>query len=460
MKTSHTKIFSFCMIVLAAHALYGQPRESFDIASFISPKGWKKENNNTAVSYVVTNNISREWCRLTVFKSTGSSGNATTDFDHEWETLVTKQYQGTTKPLSETSTEDGWTAQSGVSKFIFQGNECFVLLNTISGYGKELSVMVTMNGQEFMGDVERFLSSIDLQKPSPDSFQEIQTKENTLVQMPSASPAGSTGISKSVTNFDDGWTARALDDYVLVTKENTKFYIHYGVSIPANSSSGERPTTQANWDRFIAPRYDITNLWLNPDVGSWGGSFNYYAEGSGTERSTGQPVFIGFRTIIEGNAYFCVEAVSPTKEEYLKHFPNLNMLKTMRNSNRFAITREDVIGDWSSSSSSALQYYNVYTGQSAGMLGTQSDESFSFKANGEYQAKISGIMGTLGGAQTYYDGNYNGQFTAYDWEMTLTKYGKVNQTFTCHFEAVKGGRILHIAKKDAPGVAYTLVKVK
>jgi len=460
MKTSHTIILSFTIIVFAAHALYGQPRESFDIASFIPPKGWKKESNSAGISYVVTNNISREWCRVMVYKSIASSGNPTTDFDNEWEALVAKQYQGTTKPQTDATTEDGWTAQSGVSKFIFQGKECFLLLNTISGYGKEISVTVTMNGQEFMRDVERFLSSIDLQKPSLGSLQEIQTTGNQPSQNPSTSPAGSTGITKSITNFDDGWTARALDDYVLVTKENTKFYIHYGVTIPANSSSGERPTTQENWNRFITPRYDITNLWLNPDVGSWGGSFNYYAEGAGTERSTGQPVFIGFRTIIEGNAYFCVEAVSPTKEEYLKHFPDLYMLKTMRNSNRFAITKEDVIGDWSSSSSSALQYYNVYTGQSAGMQGTQSDESFLFKVNGEYNARISGIMGTLGGAQTYYDGKYNGQFTTNNWEMTLTNYGKVNQTFTCHFEAVKGGRILHIAKKDAPGVAYALIKVK
>ena len=49
------------------------------------------------------------------------------------------------------------------------------------------------------------------------------------------------------------------------------------------------------------------------------------------------------------------------------HFPNLNMLKDMRGSNRFAVTKHDIIGDWSSSGSSVLQYYNVYTGANAGM---------------------------------------------------------------------------------------------
>lgn len=437
---------AFLLVAASANC---QLKETYDIISFNPPQGWTKETTNSAVSFVVTNNKTGQWCRVMIFKSIASSGNAITDFNQEWATLITKQYDGTTKPTPEASTADGWTAHSGVSKFTWQGQEGIVLLNSISGFGLNVSVIVIMNGQEYMNVVEPFLDSIELKRPGGEVRSGIQVVGS-----------GSSGITKTTTTFDDGWVAHVADEYVLVTKEEVKYYMHYGFPIPSNEGGGEAATTKANWDKFITPRYTVTNLWLNPDVGSFGGSFNYYAEGTAIEKSNGKEVFIGFRTIIEGGAYFCVEAIAPNKESYQKHFPSLNMLKDMRNSNRFAVTRDDVIGEWSSSDASALQYYNVYTGQSAGMQFSQGGQEFYFKPSDDYNANISGAMGNMGGSQIVFDNKYKGKFTVTDWEITLTNYSGVTQVFTAYFEALKGGRILHIAKKDAPGVHYALVKVK
>lgn len=446
------------LLILSVYVSKAQLRETFDIISYTPPKGWKRESTNNVVSFVTTNNKTGEWCRLSVYKSMTSNRGPAADFDAEWNELVTKVYQGTTKPVPESSVEDGWTALSGVSQFTWQGKPSIILLNTISGYGLEIAIAVIMNSQAYMGNIQSFLNSIDLQKPtqvsSPAEVIPVVAQSN-----PSSIASGSNGITKSTTYFNDGWTAKVMDDYVLVTKENTKFYMHYGFPIPSNVASSEAGTTKANWDKFITPRYNVTNLWLNPDVGSWGGSYNYYAEGTGIEKSTGKQVYIGFRTIIDG-AYFCVEAVAPTKEEYQKHFPTIASLKDMRGSNRFAVTKQDVLGDWSSSDGSALQYYNVYTGQNAGMQYSQGAQEFFFKNTDDYNANISGAMGTMGGSQVVFDNKYKGKFTLTDWEITCTGYGGVTQIFTAYFEAVRGGRILHIAKKDAPGVHYPLIKVK
>ncbi|HRJ31049.1 MAG TPA: hypothetical protein PLV21_03200 [Cyclobacteriaceae bacterium] len=457
MKTLAKPVF-LLLLILSVYSAQSQLRETFDIISYSPPKGWKKESTDNVVSFVTTNNKTGEWCRLSVYKSINTNRTPAADFDHEWNELVAKVYQGTTKPVPESSVEDGWTALSGVSAFTWQGKSSTVLLNTISGYGLEVVVTVIMNSRAYMNHIQAFLSSIDLQKP-------VQTSSATVIpptvtpSNPTLAASGTHGITKSTTYFDDGWTAKVMDDYVLVTKENTKFYMHYGFPIPPNAASSESGTTQANWDKFITPRYTVTNLWLNPDVGSWGGSYNYYAEGTAIERSTGKQVYIGFRTIIDG-AYFCVEAVAPTKEEYLRHFPTIASLKDMRGSNRFAITKQDILGDWSSSDGSALQYYNVYTGQSAGMQFSQGAQEFFFRNTDDYNANISGAMGTMGGSQVVFDNKYKGKFSVTDWEISCTGYGGVTQVFTAYFEAVRGGRILHIAKKDAPGVHYPLVKVK
>ncbi|MBN8575860.1 MAG: hypothetical protein J0L66_02915 [Cytophagales bacterium] len=457
MKTS-VKLLILFSVMLWAFASQAQPRETFDIISFIPPKGWKKESTGNVVSFV-TSNKAGNWCRMAVYKSIESNRGPAADFDHEWNELVTKVYQGTTKPVPESSIEDGWTALSGVSAFTWQGKSSTILLNTISGYEREVVITVTMNSQTYMSNIQAFLNSIDLQKPAQTSTPVVAPVVTPSNPAPVTNSTNSSGITKSTTYFDDGWTAQVMDDYVVVTKENTKFYMHYGFPIPPNTPSSESGTTKANWDKLITPRYNVTNLWLNPDVGSWGGSYNYYAEGTAIERSTGKQVYLGFRTIIDG-AYFCVEAVAPTKEEYQKHFPTIASLKDMRGSNRFAITKQDVLGDWSSSDGSALQYYNVYTGQSAGMQFSQGAQEFFFRNTDDYNANISGAMGTMGGSQVVFDNKYKGKFTVTDWEITCTGYGGVTQVFTASFEAVKGGRILHITKKDAPGVHYPLIKVK
>ena len=448
---------TFMLLMLSYSSLIAQQRETFDIVSYVAPKGSKKEVTNTAVAYTITNNATGDWCMITVYKSLTGSGNLTTDFDHEWNELVAKPYPNAVKPTPELVTQGGWSVQSGFGNFTWQNRQSVILLNVISGYGRVTSVTVTTNSKAYQSEAEQFLDSIEMQKTEGDT---AVPSEPLITQTPASNTIGGTGITKSTTTFNDGWVAQAMDDYVLVTKESTKLYLHYGFPIPSNATSlGESETTKANWDKFITPRYTVTNLWLNPDVGSFGGSFNYYAEGTAIEKSTGKQVYIGFRTIIDG-AYFCVEAVAPTKAEYQKHFPTLNMLKDMQGSNRFAVTQEDVIGDWSSSSGSTLQYYNVYTGQNAGMQFSQGGQEFFFRSNGEYNANISGAMGNMGGSQVVFDNKYKGKFTVTDWEITCTGYGGKTQVFTGYFEALKGGRILHIAKKDAPGVHYPLVKVK
>jgi len=444
---------TFMLLMLSYSYLIAQQRETFDIASYVAPKGWKKEITNSAMAYTITNNATGDWCVITVFKSMNSSGSLVTDFDHEWNELVTKSYPNTAKPTPELVTQGGWSVQSGLGNFTWQNRQSVILLNVISGYGRVTSVTVTTNTKAYQTEAEQFLDSIEMQKTEADT---AVPSEPLITKTPASNTVGGTGITKSTTTFNDGWVAQAMDDYVLVTKENVKFYIYFGTTNPNLTTADESTTTKANWDKFIVPRYNVTNLWLNPDVGSFGGSFNYYAEGAGTERSTGREVFIGFRTIIESGVYFCVEAVAPTKAEYQKHFPHLNMLKDMRNSNRFAVTKEDVIGDWSSSSGSTLQYYNVYTGQSAGMQFSQGGQEFFFRSNSEYNANISGAMGNMGGSQAVFDNKYKGTYAVSDWEINLTNY----EPFTCYFEAVKGGRILHMAKKNAPGVRYALVKVK
>jgi len=445
----------FYLFIIPATATFAQPAEKFDLFSFSAPADWKKESNESGVSYATENAKTGAFCAIALYKSLPGSSDSKKNFDAAWETVVKEMVKVTSAPAMQAIAKEGeWEVQSGYAPFESNESKGVALLVTTTGYERMCNILILFNSEEYQTAIESFLASVEMKKPA--------VRDNPVNKQPGNQTVsvGNSGIVKNTTAFNDGWTAKAMEDYVLVTKENTKFYIHYGMEAPANlNRTGESDITQYYWDKFISPRYTVTNLWLNPDVQSIA-TFNYYAEGTGIEKSTGNSVFIGFRVIIDNGVYYCSEAAAPGKEEYLKHFPNLNMLKDMRGSNRFAVTKQDIIGDWSSSGSSVLQYYNVYTGANAGMTFSSGGQDFFFKSAGTYNARIAGNMGTMGGSQVVFDNKYNGQFTVNDWEITFTKYSGSTTVFTCYYEAVKGGRILHIAKKNAPGVHYPLVKIK
>ncbi|MDZ7650938.1 MAG: hypothetical protein U5K54_29500 [Cytophagales bacterium] len=187
-------------------------KTTFDIANYTTPIGWTPEIKDFAASYTKTNNKTKGWCRVTIYKSIKSSGDPATDYTNEWNTLMVKNNWGHgTPPTPEIETEDGWTSNSGVSPFTFENKDAYYLLSTISGYGVELSIVVLMNTQEFMKDIEKMLSSIGYR--SRNVIPVLPVEEKVLeqpLQLAVTSTPDNHGISISTINFDDGWTARAF----------------------------------------------------------------------------------------------------------------------------------------------------------------------------------------------------------------------------------------------------------
>ena len=119
--------FLFCVVALTATA----QKTTFDIATYTVAAGWTPEIKDFAASYVKTNNVTKSWCRVTIYKSIQSSGNPVTDFNNEWNALIVKNNWGpTTPPQTETETEDGWTSHSAVSTFTYDNKEAYSLLES------------------------------------------------------------------------------------------------------------------------------------------------------------------------------------------------------------------------------------------------------------------------------------------------------------------------------------------
>ena len=232
-------IFLFLSLVIYEIG-FAQQRQIFDITTFIPPTGWEKETKDFAVSFVKTNSQTQGWCRVTIYKSINSSGNPLTDFNSEWNSLITKNYPDATLPTPEATIEDGWTSQAGVAKFQFNNQESYALLTTVSGYEKEVSIVVLMNNTEFMPTVETFLTSLDLIKPVVFNKTQVPTRSTQPIP-PITNSLSNSGISISTTNFDDGWVAQPFANWVRVANPNIEVYIYYVEDFSTNYSGKIEP---------------------------------------------------------------------------------------------------------------------------------------------------------------------------------------------------------------------------
>ncbi len=457
-----------CLILVMFPLLLHAQTETFDVVTYHTPKGWKKETTDFAVSFVKVNNMAGTWCRMVVYKSIASSGDAASDFDREWKAIVKPEtYAGVVQPVPTSTNIDGWIQNVGQSKFRFDGKDGDMIFYTISGFGIETTIMVSMSSQEFFQEVSDFITTLSLRKPapaptsSPDPVTQVNATGNAPVSTPGITVTdapGISGIQVSTTNFNDGWIAQPFADYVKVTKASITVLLHYAVSIDDEMRQANN-MAEYFWNRMIAPRYRATSIRLFQNEPY---TYNkiYFAEGEAVELSTGQKRYVGLRVLVFNGVARCVEIVAPNAAELQKQFPDQDKIAAMTGYNKFMVSAGDIIGTWDESSSTAVQMYNTVTGNYAGMNMSASANSFSFGTDANYNSSHKGAFG-MTGSTTFYDQKYNGKYTLSGWEVTMTnRFKGKTDVYYLEYEAVRGGRVLHLTDKDASAMKYNLVKVK
>ncbi|MGG9960541.1 hypothetical protein [Ferruginibacter sp. SUN106] len=161
-----------CALALISFA----QKASFDIVSYTPPKGWKKEVKENFTSFTITDKKTNGWCQISIVKSTTSKGDIEKDFESEWQELVVKSYKVTDAPQgNEVQEAEGWKIKAGAGKFIFNNSNAMVLLTTMSGYNRCVSIVSTTSNQCYIKDIEDLLASLDLKKPDTTSTAQTQT---------------------------------------------------------------------------------------------------------------------------------------------------------------------------------------------------------------------------------------------------------------------------------------------
>ncbi len=153
--------------VLSTTLLQAQ-KETFDIASFTRPKGWERLDTNgvTLLYHSTTSNGLTSFCQIFLFPSRDANDDAAKNFQDEWTNHIMRATGITTIPQTQTNkTPDGWTAISGRADVSQNGMKYTCMLTAVTGYKKEMSFVVNVDGEEYVDDVTVFFESLDLHEP-------------------------------------------------------------------------------------------------------------------------------------------------------------------------------------------------------------------------------------------------------------------------------------------------------
>lgn len=445
-----------------AHLSALSQTESFDLATYTTIKGWKKQSQSQAVQFTKANTVNGSYCVITLYKSIDASENSKTNFDQSWQSLVVQTLGvGSPPEMQPVTQENGWEIQNGYAPFEKNGNKGIVLLVTSTGFTKAVNILILTNTDEYQASITKFLESVDLKKP----VGKTATVNKPAEQVPAKPETTSPGTFKfTTTNFDDGWTSTVQEDWVQVIKGDIQVLVHYPNKKADAYNSVLKEEDYNAWNILVSPRYSqMTNF-------EWKTIQSYesitFVEADAVENTSGKTVHIVLfkKHYSNGNGRY-LEFITDNKAAYENEFGTYHNTgfdwdkpANMQFRNKFAIAANDLIGKWSTSDYASVSYYYVNTGGLAGTSTTSTADEFTFTAGNNYQSQHSGASGMVGNMK-FSNQVYKGRSTVTNWTITLSnRFEGATENYNCHFEAIKGGRILLMT--DRLGTTYALIKSK
>lgn len=435
------------IMLMAGAASAGQ--ENFDLASYTPPPGWKKEDKGFAVVYSKVD-PKVGFGQIALYSSTAGKGDAELDFTSEWQEIVAGNFHPKDKPsLVPDQTRGDWLLRVGAATFSGEGGRVLAMLGTFSGHGRAMSVLALTSSDAFVPEVERFLSSVTLRRPAAAGTTPAQKTAAPLASAkPGAASAPAHGFSLATTRFDDGWTSTIHPDWVEAANGNTRVYLYYAFEVGADMRPPHGHIRDNLWNRYVAPRFRVLSENTNRKS-----MIDEWKEGEAIDKATGRKVYLAMNW--DGDF---ILAVTPDEQTSYGLFPDSSALKRMKTYNKFAISPGDLTGTWQEGGTSTAHWYERNTGNYAGMSFAGTSATFHFRPDGTYTSIHNGATGTVGNMGSFQQ-EYKGRYDTSPWLLTATNRHKgASDQYQARFQAVRGGRVLHLTSNN--GQTYALVKVK
>ena len=199
------KIFCHLICTFLFMSLFAQ-KEKFDIATFTPPKGWQRIDSNGMIAFLdeKTSNGQTTFCQIFLYPSQPGSGKASRDFESEWANHVVKSTGTNEIPKTQTEKAGGWDVTTGYTNINHLGVTFTCMLVTASGFGRKISILVNVAGQDYMAAVQKFLNDYDLDSNAANAPVSPSGANDYSFLAPEGWHAQKASNSISLSNSSDG----------------------------------------------------------------------------------------------------------------------------------------------------------------------------------------------------------------------------------------------------------------
>ncbi|MGB3005220.1 MAG: hypothetical protein WBC06_01840 [Chitinophagaceae bacterium] len=425
----------------------GQKSQFFDIFSYIAPTSFILKEKKQRLFYQKTEGNS--FCQLYLWPAQQGTNIPEANFNTDWDYFAAKPYNLTEEPEKQIEKQNGWEVVTGVSPVKKESLDFIVTVSTFTQNNISWCTISIFNDEKYVPVIDKFLMSI-----KADSKKFKNTILPPVINTNATPVSTNIGITKSITNFDDGWTATITNDYVKVTKAATELRLHYIDKALDDARPNTVDAPEYYWSKYVEPYFNVSNLQ------KWSGvqyPVIYHLQANAVEKKTGKACFVAIKIVYSGGAKPIV-VIAPNQTSYQQQFPHPNNIDPMLNSNRFALTANDIAGIWKGSGGGGVEYNNVYSGTYAGMSAVSSTDEFIFNKDGSYSSTYRSASMNNGGTQ-FAGQDFKGKYMVSDWSITATNRYKGKTTkYNAQLIAVKNGYLLYMEDADNNSMKYTFFK--
>ena len=212
------------VIALASTTAALAQTESFDIATFVRPKGWQRtEAEGALVLQHGTSAAGRtELCQILLYPSQPSGDNPATNFQREWDQKVAPNWTNmAVRPPQTEKTPNGWTVVTGSADAAPNGTPRRVLLIVSTGFGRSFTILVALPPGACQPEFQQFFNSLNLNatsapNPAPNPLQGPATSPSPA--NPPTNPSGNSGsLDAYLYTLPPQWTQAASHDRIVLS---------------------------------------------------------------------------------------------------------------------------------------------------------------------------------------------------------------------------------------------------
>jgi hypothetical protein len=146
-------------------AAYTQKTETFDIATYKIPVGWKKSIKVGVVNYSISDDAKKNYCIINVYASIVSGGTAAEEFSLQWQNLVAVPFGIKNAQQTDTALdEQGRKVITGAGGFVKSSLKGIAMLTVYVGFGRTTSILTLTNDKSYYKQIESFFRALTLAK--------------------------------------------------------------------------------------------------------------------------------------------------------------------------------------------------------------------------------------------------------------------------------------------------------